>query len=85
MDDFIIKDNEFTFELMKKYEEQRKDRLRDYICEVLDEEEYGARRIYEEFLFVLNEEISYREKGYEKVKALKELMEGRTEFNRFDI
>jgi len=58
----------------QKYQKHRFELLKEFVCETVDDEEYSARRIYEEFLSAINEEIEWREKGYLKAKELRNIV-----------
>lgn len=56
------------------YSQQRFEILKEFVCETIDEDGYSPRRIYEEFLAAVNEEVKWREKGYLKAKELRDML-----------
>ena len=61
-------------DINQKYQNHRFELLREFVCETVDDDEYSARRIYEEFLEAVNKELEWREKGYLKIKELRDML-----------
>ena len=61
-------------DINQKYQKHRFELLREFVCETVDDDEYSARRIYEEFLEAVNKELEWREKGYLKIKELRDML-----------
>ena len=67
-----------TTNLVKTYQQQRKDRMGDAIGDYLTDEEVSARQTYEEILSEIQSWIDYHQKHLTKAKALYALMQGDT-------
>ena len=67
-----------TTNLVKTYQQQRKDRMGDAIGDYLTDEEVSARQTYEEILSEIQSWIDYHQKFLAKAKALYALMQGDT-------
>ena len=54
----------------------KREKLAELICEYIDDEQYTARGIYEEFLSVLGSEIQGREATSKKASEVRDLLMG---------
>ena len=54
----------------------KRERLAELICEYIDDDQYCARRIYEEMLSVLASEVQGREEASKKAIEVRELLMG---------
>ena len=61
---------------MENYQKRRREILSEIICEYIEDEQYNARRIYEEILAVLANEVNTREDAADKASQLRELTMG---------
>lgn len=58
------------------YDQHRRNRLGDVICEYMDDADCDARRTYEEFLAEIDDWAQYHKQQYDKAVELKSLMLG---------
>ena len=61
---------------MESYQTRRREILAEIICEYIEDSDYDARRIYEEFLSVLASEVQGREESSKKAIEMRDLVLG---------
>ena len=61
---------------MKDHQERRREILSELIYEYIEDEQYTARGIYEEFLSVLASEVQGREASSKKAAEVRDLLMG---------
>ena len=64
---------------MESYQTKRREILANLMCEYVDDGEYSARRVYEEIISVLQEEVQGREESSKKAIEIRDLLLGYTE------
>ena len=64
---------------MQPYQTRRREILAELICEYIEDSDYDARRIYEEFLSVLASEVQGREESSKKAIEIRDLVLGYSE------
>ena len=63
---------------MQPYQTRRREILAELIYEYIEDSDYDARRIYEEFLCVLASEVQGREESSKKAIEIRDLVLGQT-------
>lgn len=67
--------------MMNQTQKDRRTQLSEIICEYINTDGYSGRRIYEEFISVLNAECQGREETSKKALELRDLMMGEGYFD----
>ena len=62
---------------MESYQTKRREILAEIICEYIEDSDYDGRRIYEEILSVLANEVQGREEASKKAIEVRELAMGK--------
>ena len=72
----LIPDPLFNENLMKSYNDQRRDRLGDVISDYLSDEDKTAKEFYDDLITELDDWIQYHQRFAEKYKAAKMMING---------
>lgn len=72
----LIPDPLFDANLMKSYNNQRRDRLGDVISDYLNDEDKTAKEFYDDLVNELDDWIQYHQRFAEKYKAAKMMING---------
>ena len=72
----LIPDPLFDANLMKSYNDQRRDRLGDIISDYLSDEEKTAKEFYDDLIAELDDWIQYHQRFAEKYKSAKMMING---------
>ena len=72
----LIPDPLFDEQMMKSYNDQRRDRLGDVISDYLSDEEKTAKEFYDDLIAEIDDWMRYHERFAEKYKAAKMMING---------
>ena len=72
----LIPDPLFEANMMKSYNDQRRDRLGDVISDYLNDEEKTAKEFYDDLIAEMDDWIRYHQRFADKYKAAKMMING---------